>query len=51
MFSRLKNVWRWGMALKKEDGEEMEKFCNDLYRIVYKVGSEYRFCVLKDLNG
>ena len=32
-------------------GKERERFCNNLERIVDRVGNGFRLCVLGDLNG
>ena len=33
------------------DGEERERFWNDIEGIVDRVGNVYRLCVVEDLNG
>ena len=39
------------MALIKENGEERERFWNELDRIVDRVCNGYRLCMPGDLNG
>ena len=42
-------VVRYG--LNKGDGEERDRFWNELDRIVDRVGDLYRLCILGDLDG
>ena len=40
-----------GYSPNEGDGEERDRFWNDLDRIVDKVGNGYRLCLLRDMNG
>ena len=40
-------VW-YGLS---EDGEERDRFWNDMDSILDRVGNEYRLCILQYLNG
>ena len=40
-----------GYSLNEGNGEERERFWNDLDRNVDAVGNGYRLCMLRDLNG
>ena len=50
-FSRVKVFAVVGYDPNEGNLEEMERFCNNLNRIVDRVGNGYRLCVLEDLNG
>ena len=50
MFSRVKVclvVW----YNPNEDGEERDRFWNDMDRTLDSVGNRYRLCILGDING
>ena len=40
-----------GYGPNEGDGEERDRFWNDMDRIVDRVGNGYRLCTLRDLNG
>ena len=50
-FSRVKVCVVVGCGPNEGNGEERERFWNDLYRIVDRVGNGYRLYMLGDLNG
>ena len=40
-----------GYGSNEGDGEESERFWNDLDRTLDSVGNDYKLCILGDLNG
>ena len=40
-----------GHVPNEVDGEEMDRFWNDIDRTLDSVGNGYRLCILGDLNG
>ena len=50
-FSRVKGCMVAVSGLTEGEVEEMERFMNDLDRVVDRVGNGYRLCVLGDLNS
>ena len=50
-FLRVKVCVAVGYIPNKGDGDEREKFWNDLDRVVDRLSSGYRLYVLGDLNG
>ena len=39
-----------GYSPNEGDGEERDKFWNDMERTLNSIGNGYRLCILKDLN-
>ena len=50
-FQGLKFVWWWGTAPNEAEGEEKDRFWNDMDRTLDSIGSGYRLCILGDVNG
>ena len=50
-FSRVKVCVVAGYGPSEGDGEERDKFWNDMDRTLDSVGNGYRLCMLGDLNG
>ena len=40
-----------GYGPNKGDGEEKDRFWNDMGKVLYRVDNGYRLCILGDLNG
>ena len=51
IFQGFKFVWWWDTAPNEGDGEERDRFWNDMDRILDTVGNRYRLCILGNLNG
>ena len=50
-FQGLKYVWWWGYGPNKGDGEERDRFWNDMDKNLDIVENGYRLCILGDLKG
>ena len=50
-FSRVKVCVVVGYSPNDADGEERDRFCDDMDRTLDRIGNGYRLCILGDLNG
>ena len=50
-FSRVKICVVVGYRPNERDGEERDRICKNMDRILNRVGNGYRLCILSNLNG